>query len=58
MLDAKLLEQIVKASVTWNKQEVTFNKSFLELLDHYELEMEEDKRTVTLRTFIKECKDD
>lgn len=47
------MERIIKAVVNWNKQEVGFDKKFLELQDITELIVEDRGDTIILRTKIK-----
>lgn len=53
-MDNKLLEQILKAVVNWNGQEILWDKHFLELQDYYTLVVEEiDEKTIRITTIPK-----
>ena len=53
-VDKKLLEQVVKAVVSFNGQKVEFDKKFLELIDKdVELKVERLKDSIVLKTQIR-----
>lgn len=52
-MSKKLLEQIVKATVNWNGQEVQFDKKFLSYQDYFDLEIKNEGETITLKTKFK-----
>ena len=53
-VDKKLLEQVVKAVVSFNGQKVEFDKKFLELIDKdVELKVKRLKDRIVLKTRIR-----
>ncbi len=50
----KILERTIKAVVNWNGMQVEFSDAYLELQDHFDLQIEISEGITILKTSIRE----